>query len=445
MKISKLSANLYYCSWPNCIEVFEDKRQVDAHVDRIHEANKTDGETTDFDTSKIDDDFTFEPPKTERIKRVNTNFAFEFPKRSNKIEKVESNVIQPKKPSRKSFLQSITIEKIVTKEEPNKTSVNVENVEKKKVSDDDKSKIIKSILMKSNNNTLNKSSPSAEKFPLKKKIKDEGPVPCPICGKNFATKEKAKAHQKAKHESEEVVCEICSKKYKNRSILKAHLALHGEPAFHCAKCAKKFYNKAQLQNHEVKHEEPTFQCSSCDQMFYKKATLQIHEVKHGNPTFQCSQCEKSYYLKGDLKTHEITHTKVQCSECETTFASKARLKIHKRIFHLVDTLSCKFCGKKYGEPSKLKYHEEWHKGSLATVCTECNKNYRDPTSLKNHIKSFHLKERNFPCDKCSFKGFNIHKLRRHQENHCRFQEMKVENNNEDDEPYIELDDVEINQ
>ena len=73
------------------------------------------------------------------------------------------------------------------------------------------------------------------------------------------------------------------------------------------------------------------------------------------------------------------------------------------------------CGIKFTDAMRMKYHENWHKGSLDTVCKECdNHNYRDPWSLKTHIKRVHLGEKNFSCEKCSFRAFNIHKLVNHE-------------------------------
>ena len=110
---------------------------------------------------------------------------------------------------------------------------------------------------------------------------------------------------------------------------------------------------------------------------------------------------------------------VRCDECDKNISRK-HLKEHVKSIHLkIKDYSCEQCPSMYATKSLLKQHLLRHKDEKNFKCKVCDKTFKMKRALNVH-SNIHTKERSYICDDCgkSFTDpsyFGRHKKEQHSE------------------------------
>ena len=79
------------------------------------------------------------------------------------------------------------------------------------------------------------------------------PTQCPVCAKQFSTKENMKTHHDSKHKGVKYSCDKCEYEVSDRANLARHIrSKHNGVRFPCYQCGLQLSSKAALQKHGLK-------------------------------------------------------------------------------------------------------------------------------------------------------------------------------------------------
>uniref|UniRef100_A0A1Q3F1Q7 C2h2-type zn-finger protein n=1 Tax=Culex tarsalis TaxID=7177 RepID=A0A1Q3F1Q7_CULTA len=118
----------------------------------------------------------------------------------------------------------------------------------------------------------------------KSKQKQQKPVDCIDCLKQFPSRAELLEHRVEVHENRSHTCEICGKRFLQAIVLSRHMKTHtGEKSYSCDQCPKSFVQLATLQNHMRSHSDSQqFQCVVCSKRYKFLASLRNHvRASHG--------------------------------------------------------------------------------------------------------------------------------------------------------------------
>lgn len=165
-------------------------------------------------------------------------------------------------------------------------------------------------------------------------------------------------------------CNLCGAEYVSRAKLKAHMMLHtGETPYTCKVCAKGFRRSDWLAKHMNTHLDKTqappkkeYPCDRCEKKYKSIDGLQGHLRKHkGERPYQCPICEKRFYDHRDLKMHMMCHYDYRpftCSECGHSFKRGGTLRKHMRIHTGEKPYSCSGCKKRFPYKYSVTMHQK---------------------------------------------------------------------------------------
>jgi len=143
------------------------------------------------------------------------------------------------------------------------------------------------------------------------------PMICDLCGKEFAWTSSLKEHKKMVHEGRTYPCPICNKGLSTKLRVTKHVqTVHeGRTDHMCSECGKSFSLKEHLLRH-IKH---------------------VHE---GIKNHECHICGKKFGDKANLRDHiKGVHEKVKdhkCDLCDQYFVNRWSVNAHKKKSHNIN-------------------------------------------------------------------------------------------------------------
>lgn len=204
----------------------------------------------------------------------------------------------------------------------------------------------------------------------------------------------------------------------------------------CTICAQACFDLTELKKHlitehgvefgDVEHFlipyklEDSFKCVVCNEKFNTYMRLSMHMNNHFSYNV-CEICGNSYINRMSLRIHQSQHRENKCSLCpETFFNNYARVR-HMRSCHnsCFSKRHCLVCGKTFRYTYQLVEHKIQEHGLKRQLskCTLCTKTFPNSQNLKIHVRSVHVRERNFPCKECEMRFFTKFDQKRHEKTH----------------------------
>ncbi|XP_076673534.1 uncharacterized protein LOC143371803 isoform X3 [Andrena cerasifolii] len=216
---------------------------------------------------------------------------------------------------------------------------------------------------------------------------------CRFCGKSVRNiKQHEWYHEKSTKKYEySFSCHLCPTKFRRRTGLDNHLLMH-KNSIKCGQCSKGFMCNSELEDHKISHtDQVTYICKYCRNAYSEKSCLVAHKLlAHGiqqrvPKEFQCNVCSKSFATELGLRKHVTLHSKMfSCTHCDKEFASSHNLKLHIRKHTGERPYECKFCKKSFARSNALRVHRLIHTGERPYVCDLCGQSFTQRSSMMAH-------------------------------------------------------------
>ena len=137
-------------------------------------------------------------------------------------------------------------------------------------------------------------------------------------------------------------------------------------------------------------------------MICSSVTSLLHYKRSKHPRTKmiekCNICHQTVNISSH--SHKEPNTKHVCSECNKKFASKINLKIHIRTHTKEKPYKCMKCNILFSQASGLSTHKLACNDIREVPCTLFLKKFRNESEKNRHIKTVHMKQRNFKCKLC---------------------------------------------
>ncbi|XP_046975289.1 gastrula zinc finger protein XlCGF8.2DB-like [Vanessa cardui] len=205
-------------------------------------------------------------------------------------------------------------------------------------------------------------------------------------------------------------CTICYHMCNDLNLLKQHLTNKHGIEF---ASADHMFVPFKLEN--------GLKCVTCGEDFNSFVRLSTHMNKHSTNNV-CEKCGLFFINRLSLRAHlQSVHSEKTCTVCLAKFEKNYTKVKHMRIVHNVGAIRryCTTCGKDFRHSYKLLEHKIKEHGAqrLTSNCKECGKTFLSPQNLKIHIRSVHVKERNYQCNVCGMRFFTKADEKRHGRRH----------------------------
>ena len=204
----------------------------------------------------------------------------------------------------------------------------------------------------------------------------------------------------------------------------------------CALCPAVIEGNSNFVSHlNEAHEGKKYGCDQCDYTTKKtrdllQHRLAIHNMFWGNGSiFVCriNGCGMKKINVDEfllhLKTHDTTERLFECNVCGKSFKTKLIMDQHVKLSHLmvIKPYPCQVEGCNFSthSPKLLDNHMEVHRDPSErlniVVCQQCGMCVNQK-NLNRHVRTVHLKEKNFPCEDCNMTFFDASSRRKHYKN-----------------------------
>jgi len=167
---------------------------------------------------------------------------------------------------------------------------------------------------------------------------------CPQCGKLFINLLTLRIHIKNLHSGMIFMCDICDYQGKSKTLLKEHMARHGEKEkVPCKSCGKSIFKGDLRRHHRLYHDEnwqKMIPCPVCGKEFKKKQLPKHMKSVHAKRTYECDLCEYKARDKYNLRLHvskmhlgvkDLPKEKCQYCDSETTNLKHHIQKNHRDL------------------------------------------------------------------------------------------------------------------
>ncbi|GBP10178.1 Zinc finger protein 2 [Eumeta japonica] len=209
-------------------------------------------------------------------------------------------------------------------------------------------------------------------------------------------------------------CKLCDEGMHTLKALRTHLE---------DKHKKKLYKHVTDRVVPFKLASDRHECQICGFNFETFGTIERHMNNHFR-NYVCKECGAGFISKYRLKVHfKNSHYNGSlhvCNVCKKEFFSAQKLKTHTQFVHKMSKrFRCPFCSERFNEYFKRQKHlvKEHGEAPVLYKCNVCFKEFDKRYSLSKHQKKDHLEERNFQCDKCTYRCFSRHELISHMVKH----------------------------
>ncbi|XP_023939878.2 zinc finger protein 320 isoform X2 [Bicyclus anynana] len=269
---------------------------------------------------------------------------------------------------------------------------------------------------------------------------------CHICNMQVIKRERA-SHMETEHGRPAPTCGVCGKKFNCPSDVLSHeRRCFKTQNFKCDKCNHACTNANQLKLHKKIHEEEKpFSCDVCKKSFKTKGYVSIHMLMHSNVRpYVCPHCGRSFTRKEKLNGHltrkhpevksarkaadsEIVTLKrnedgtqsYMCNKCGKCYKTSTQVRVHNTSVHLMNARQyncCKLCKAPVKIGERASHMEAVH-GVPVPTCGACGKKFPNTCLLLRHQKFFHMRERDYKCDKCDYASLTAFHLNMHKMSH----------------------------
>ena len=436
------------CPYPNCLEFYPRKKELDAHIKSVHTNSK---KQNPYECPECDEFYFNRKHLILHLKKIHKrkitkeqakkgDFGGGPIKVSRKVEK-QKVVAKKEDPSPQQQLQDL-MKKYGSVSKDGKVTIttNKEGYERLQ----EELKTIRELI-----DRQKQDEEDAKKLQVQQEEETETEI-------KTETNDFGNDDNEIELEDHEDVEEESSKDQKNQKK-----KTPDEPQ-NCSVCGETFQKAFLLHRHEkFKHHINADLCTLCGQTFPLKSQLRLHEFqKHGiadeatakvleTVKIQCDICQVDFETTEQLNDHALECNKsakrYACPHCKKYCVAGNPFLIHMKLDHgLKDAMSCDICGKSLANVKSWEKHTKYvHGTSRDCICDLCGRAFVDEKMLKNHIthkherkqkiftceycgieipgkerynlhvNSKHTKAKTFPCDKCDFVAYKRNKLKIH--------------------------------
>ena len=264
--------------------------------------------------------------------------------------------------------------------------------------------------------------------------KDEGEFICLLCDFRSVEKDSTIEHVNTNHKQRAIrVCSKCQSFPGTRGQVKTHWKdCNGEPTSQSKSC---FDAKAKSEEQLIEEgkEQSSLDCTNCGEQFGDPISLKkhIHQNRKQISGSEFAMTCKKYTARATEFSASVTEIQESglfgCSGCDFVTGDKKLGRFHLFLNHRENSrrFGCKICGQKFTSKTKVEDHlrddhgenvdskpeEEDESGML--FCDKCSYKSKATANFDRHVRSVHLKEKNFQCGTCGSQYFDKRRLLTH--------------------------------
>ena len=176
---------------------------------------------------------------------------------------------------------------------------------------------------------------------FQKSLDMENKCICNHCGALFANSALLKGHLTRSHSVQNYFCDQCEKRFTVESFLIKHKKIHEDNPVPCEICGIVLKNEAKLQFHMASHTRTQIggNCPVCNKYYSGRYNLLRHVKRTHSKikNIKCTTCNKGFYELAKLEKHvKIVHEGVRpfgCDKCAYKASSLFNLNLHRPKMH----------------------------------------------------------------------------------------------------------------
>ncbi|CAH2245017.1 jg3221, partial [Pararge aegeria aegeria] len=245
---------------------------------------------------------------------------------------------------------------------------------------------------------------------------------CTLCNEEIPNLTELKSHLTKKHNKkiqdypDRVVpfklttnvfeCQICKCVFETFGAMDRHMNVHFRN-YVCKECGTGFVTKSRFKKHSQQHNEGSYQCETCKKIYTTPLKLKYHidNVHRMVKRHKCTKCDERFteYFQRQKHmedAHGVAKLEYKCNVCDKIFDRKTRVSMHMKRYHLEQRdYQCEMCSYTCFTKAALKIHMIKHNGERIYECSVCKKSYARKRTLLEHMR-IHNNDRRYACKVC---------------------------------------------